>query len=137
MNELKNRTKDMYLPVGVCFLGIFFLILAAIFFSLARFVNLLGYYIFSMIPLGFGIAAILCWKNQWIVMLDDDVFIYSTMFGRKKRYYFSEILYLKQHGDSQTLVLQNGKVHVEGCAILSEQFSNAVNPRIQNILGQF
>lgn len=132
-DELKNRTKDMYLPVWLCLLSISWLIFAGIFFSVAKFGNNPGFYILSIISLGIFIAAILCWKNQWVVMLDDDVFIYSTMFGRKKRYYFSEIQDLKQHDDSQTLVLQNGKVHIERCAILSEQFINAINSRLQDI----
>lgn len=60
-------------------------------------------------------------------MENDNTFIYSTMFGKEIRCYFSEIVELKKNPDSLTLVLSNGKVHIENCAILSERFMEKID----------
>ena len=69
-----------------------------------------------------GIAAILCWKNQWVEMLSDEEFIYSNMFGKQTTYRVSQIRDIRRGADSMTLILENGKVHIENCAVLSERF---------------
>ncbi len=81
----------------------------------------------AMIMLG-GVFLILSWKNQYIVMIDQNTFRYSTIFGRKKEYRFEDICGLKQNMDSWTLLLDgpngSGRVHIESCARFSPQFSD-------------
>lgn len=77
-----------------------------------------------------GSRGILCYKNQWVEMIDDNEFIYSTMFGNETKYYFSDIESLKQNADSMTLHLKNGKIHIESCAVISERFANAINSKL-------
>ena len=73
-----------------------------------------------------GISAVLCWKNQWIQMLDTDSFVYSTMFGNETQYDFTQVWEFRIYGDSTTLILETGKVHIEKCAILSKRFKEAI-----------
>ena len=60
-------------------------------------------------------------------MTDNYEFVYSTMFGRQYQFCFSEIIDLKQGNDSMTLLLENGKVHIESCALVSERFADRIN----------
>lgn len=115
------RKKDMYLPIWLLALGIVFITGGVICLCLA----------FSSAPLSWigappcfalGLAAILCWKNQWVEMISDEEFIYSNMFGRRTVYRVSQIRDIRRGADSMTLILENGKVHIENCAILSPRF---------------
>ena len=122
------KKKDLYLPVWVCALGIILIIGALVFlyFSIKYYYLLIG----TIICLGVGIAAILCWKNQWVEVIDDHSFIYSTMFGKQIKYHTSQIVELKENPDSMTLILNNGKVHIESCAIISERFIEMITKRL-------
>lgn len=124
--------KDMYLPDKIRDLGVAFLAGAGacVIWSLVS-----SYYVLvlAVTCLGFGIAAFLCWKNQWAEMVSDEEFVYSTMFGRKTKYRFSDIVGLVEHKDSMTLYLKNGKVHMESCAVISERFANAINEVLQQL----
>lgn len=51
----------------------------------------------------------------------------------KKKHQFLEIRELKQNSDSLTLVLENGKVHIESCAIMSKRFVNAVDSILEKM----
>lgn len=127
-----QRNKDMYLPFWVCILGFVFFIGACVYLVLTfstSVYNLIGFVI--CLPLGVG--AILCWKNQGIKVIDDNNFIYTTMFGRENHYCFSEIRVLKKNSDSFTLVLDNGKVHIESCAIMSERLINSVDSVLERL----
>lgn len=115
------RKKDMYLPIWVLALGILFITGGVICLCRA----------FSGAPLSWlgvppcfclGFAAILCWKNQWVEMISDEEFVYSNMFGRQTAYRVSQIWDIRRGADSMTLILENGKVHIENCAVLSERF---------------
>lgn len=122
------REKDMYLPKWICLLGVFFLAAAAgcLMYGLLRGMTVLlvaG----AVLCAGLGIAAVLCWRNQWVMMIDDHTFVYSTMFGRKTEFRFSDIQRLRQNSDSFTLFLRDGKVHIESCAVISDRFVEAVN----------
>jgi len=123
---MSHKDKDMYLPVWLCGLGIGFLIATVVLIVFAWLATIYCL-IAAIVCLGFGVSAILCWKNQWSMMVDNHTFIYSTMFGRKIQYHFSEIRDLKEHSDSATLILENGKVHIERCAIMSDRFVDAIN----------
>lgn len=113
--------KDVCLPVAPLVLAIFLFACAARCIVGCIFVSLY-FLIPAVITLLVGLAAFLSWKNQWIVIENEDEFTYSTMFGRKHRYRFSDIQEIKQNADSKTLILENGKVHIEAMAIVSDQF---------------
>ncbi len=121
-----SNKKDMHLPVWVLLLGIVFLLGAAV---CAYYALTASVYAWLGVAacVGFGVAAVLCWANQWAVMVDDDSFVYSTMFGKKKQYRFSDIKDLKMNSDSYTLICEDGDIHIEHCAVMSDRFMNAVN----------
>lgn len=124
------RKKDMYLPNWVCGLGVLFLaggIVFAVLGAAGAGNSRIGFLVVAVICLGLGAAAILCWKNQGAEMLNDCEFVYSTMFGRKISYRFSDIRDIKQNSDSMTLLLKNGKVHIESCAVISDRFADRIN----------
>lgn len=126
----KMQKKDMYLPVWVCILGVVFLIagVVCIVLSIAK-----AWYnvIWALALLCIGAAAILCWRNQWAEMVNDQEFVYSTMFGRHSKHRFSEIRGIKQNSDSMTLLLENGKIHIESCAVISDRFANRINSMLE------
>ena len=96
---MSHKDKDMYLPVWLCGLGIGFLIATVVLIVFAWLAT-----IYCLI------AAIVC-----------------LGFGRKIQYHVSEIRDLIVHSDSATLILENGKVHIERCAIMSDRFVDAIN----------
>lgn len=118
--------KDVYLPGWVLGLGVFLLLAAAGCVILSFRVSLYAL-IGTVLCLGLGIAAILCWKNQWLEIVSDQEFIYSTMFGRQSRHSFLEIRDLKLNTDSMSLILEDQKVHVEACAVVSDRFGELIN----------
>ena len=125
------KEKDMYLPAWVCGLGIFMLAAAAA-LLVCTFAFSVYCVIGTVICLPVGIFVLLCWKNQWARMETSDIFTYSTMFGNQKQYRFSDIRELKQNSDSMTLILQNGKIHIESCVVLSDRFADAINHALGN-----
>ena len=121
----------MYLPLWVNILGIIVDAVGAV---------LLWYVLISrewmiLIAVAFcfalGIAAYLCWKNQRARILDDAHFEYTTFLGKSKVYAFSDIVALKPNADSMTLVLNNGKVHIESCVIISDRFLDKISAELQ------
>ncbi len=121
-----NKDKDMYLPMMVLRLAVFFAIVAItfLFLSIMRSIFcLIGFVAAAAI----AAVSFLCWRNQWVKVIDEESFEYSTMFGKKMTCRFDEIRELKKNSDSMTLVCGNGKIHIETCAILSDRFVKAVN----------
>lgn len=125
------KEKDMHLPVWVCGLGIIFLVAAVVCMAIIS-ISPLICITAAVICLCLGISAVLCWRNQWAEVIDDDEFIYSTMFGNKNKYRFSEITDIRQNSDSMTLFLGKNKIHIESCAIISDRFANLVNQALGN-----
>jgi len=123
------KEKDMHMPAWLCVLGCVLLAGALACLVLCFVVSVYTLIGFALC-LCLGVAAILCYKNQWVEMIDDNEFIYSTMFGNETKYYFSDIESLKQSADSMTLHLKNGKIHIESCAVISERFANAINSKL-------
>ena len=121
-----RNEKDVYLPGWVLGLGIFLLI-AAVGCAVLSFTVSLYLLIGVVICLGLGAAAIFCWKNQWIQVVSDREFIYSTMFGRQSRHSFSEIKDLKLNSDSISLILEDQKLHIESAAVVSDRFGEIIN----------
>lgn len=125
------KERDMYLPNWLLCFGLFCIAVSVVCLVLSFVIQvafLVGFVILATI----GIFAVVCHQNQWAAMTDEASFVYSTMFGNRKQYRFSEIRELRQHADSMTLVLENGKVHIESCAVLSERFAQAIDKALYN-----
>ena len=115
------KEKDLHLPIWVLILGIFLMAVGLVCLYFCPSDPAL-FLIAAAVCLILGIAAILCWKNQWVEMLSDEEFIYRNMFGKQTTYRVSQIRDIRRGADSMTLILENGKVHIENCAVLSERF---------------
>ena len=121
--------KDVYLPIAPLVLAIFLFACTAG-CIVGCFLVSCYFLIPAVITLAVGLAAFLSWRNQWIVIENNDEFTYSTMFGTKHRYKFSDIREIKQNTDSQTLILKNGKVHIETMAIVSDRFYEMISEHL-------
>ena len=117
---------DMFLPDFLKYFG-FFLDAASLIFLVVTFVTQIwGLIIGFLICGGLGIAAWLCWKNQTIRIIDNDKFEYTTFLGKTTVYRFSDIRALRTNHDSWTLILTNGKVHIESMVYMSEALYNKI-----------
>ena len=125
--ECKSTPRaDMFLPdflklaaILLCLLAVAFLVVA---FALQIWWAIAGFAIFG----GLGLAAWLCWKNQTIRIVGEDSFEYTTFLGKTTVYRFSDIKELRENADSWTLVLSNGKVHIEAMVCMSETLYNKI-----------
>lgn len=84
-------------------------------------------FVCAVVGLAFGIAALLCWKNQCIHVISDEQFTYTTMFGKTTTYSFSDIQGLRKNQDSMTLFVAGQKVHIESMAIISQRLADGIN----------
>jgi hypothetical protein len=130
-HECKTTSRaDMFLPDFLKYFG-FFLDVAAGALLVAMFITQIwGLIIGVLICGGLGIAAWLCWKNQTIRIVDDDTFEYTTFLGKTTVYHFSDIKELRANSDSLTLILANGKVHIESMVCMSEALYNKIEAAI-------
>lgn len=78
-----------------------------------------------------GIGAFMCWNNQKIFMITDELFCYRTFLGNDHEYRFSQIRKAVQNSDSITLVMENGKVHIESSAILSDRLADRIDRELE------
>ncbi len=122
---------DMFLPNLLKYFG-FFLDIVAVGFLIVTFITQIwGLVIITLISGGFGVAAWLCWKNQTVKIIDDDHFEYSTFLGKKTVYRFSDIKEIRANQDSLTLILTNGKVHIESIVCMSATLYNKIEESLQ------
>lgn len=70
----------------------------------------------------FGAAAMLCQLDQKVVSAGEGVYVYSNMFGKKKRFNISDFVSMKRNSDSLTLKFKNGKMHIDNLAVISDGF---------------
>ena len=85
----------------------------------------------AVLGLVFGLAAVLCWRNQTIHVLSEEQFTYTTMFGNTETYSFSDIQGLRKNQDSMTLLVAGKKVHIESMAVLSDRLVASINRELQ------
>ena len=78
-----------------------------------------------------GIVAFMCWNNQKIFMITDEIFCYRTFLGNDHEYRFSQIRKAIQNSDSITLVMETGKVHIESSAILSQRLVERIDRELE------
>lgn len=74
----------------------------------------------------FGAAAMLCQLDQKVVPAGEGIYIYSTMFGKKKRFNISDFVSMKRNSDSLTLKFKNGKMHIDNLAVISDGFKKSL-----------
>lgn len=74
----------------------------------------------------FGAAAMLCQLDQKVVSAGEGIYVYSTMFGKKKRFNISDFLSMKRNSDSLTLKFKNGKMHIDNLAVISDDFKKSL-----------
>lgn len=122
---------DMFLPAWLFGMSLLLLafggILMAVFIATQPSVFL---FIAAAALLLLGVAAMMCWKNQTIRMLDDDRFEYSTFLGKKIIYRYSDIKELKKNTDSMTLLVADGTVHIESVAVITDRLAKRVNQEL-------
>lgn len=87
---------------------------------------------FGALLMLFGLAALLCWKNQTIVMPDEEHFVYTTMFASKHEYRFADIAGITGDRDRTLLMKDGGKVFMEGSAEITSRLANAINAALQS-----
>lgn len=126
---------DMYLPVWILSMGIMLSVAGITIGVIAFVLSSVKAAAVGVVLLLIGIAALLCWKNQSIVMLDDDSFEYRTMFGRKKVYNFSDLERIRKNNDSMTMFIGGGKVHIESSAILTKRLIDRINRQLEMMYG--
>ncbi|MBE6649222.1 MAG: hypothetical protein E7614_06865 [Ruminococcaceae bacterium] len=126
-NECNTPPRaDMFLPDFLKHFG-FFLVFLAVIFLVATFITQIWGLIIGVLICGMlGITAWLCWKNQTIKIIDEDQFEYTTFLGKTTLYRFSDIRDLRANKDSLTLILTNGKVHIESMVCMSETLYNKI-----------
>lgn len=118
---------DMFLPDWLLIFGMI-LLLVGLVASIAA-ITILHIII---LPIGIGIMivgilAVLCWRNQTIRIISSTQFEYKTFMGRKIRYRFDEIRGIRENNDSMTLFVGNGKVHMESCAIFTQELADFID----------
>ncbi len=124
---------DMYMPVWLLAFSLLLLV-AGVALSIYAIVSLFfGVVLAAVFCLLFGAAAFLCWKNQTIRMLSDDVFVYTTFLGNEKTYRFSQIKGLKRNNDSMTLFVGDGKVHIESSACITSRLAARINRQLEEL----
>ena len=133
----RQHRADMYLPLWLLIFSISLNLgaLASALYAIATAQWFI--FIITAIAAGFGIAAFLCWKNQKIILLDNSRFEYTTFLGKTTVYYFSQIRELKRNSDSFTLLVGDGKVHIESCAIISDELLQKIDEALsKNIFSE-
>ena len=123
----EQKKADMYLPVKLLAMS---LVMAVLGLALAVFAVLNLHFwagLGALACIGLGIAAFVCWKNQKIFIVSEEVFIYRTFLGKDHEYRFSQIQRAVQNTDSITLILDTGKVHIESMAILSDRLIQRID----------
>lgn len=68
--------------------------------------------------------------------MSDEEFEYSTFWGTKTVYRFSDIKLVNMNNGSMTVFVRNGKVYIESMAILSERLVACINRQLENPYGK-
>ena len=132
IDEEANKA-DMHLPTWIAGFGLA-LILGG-FICIAAFIasKQIGLLAIAVILWGISPFALLCYKNQRIYVISDEEFEYSTFTGKMTIYRFDDIKALRANNDSMTLFVGEGKVHIEGSAILSQRLMDLINAQLAKI----
>ncbi len=124
---------DMFLPIWLLGFAIIMIVVGIAVGIYAAVELLIGATVGAVVCLGLGIMALLCWKNQSIVVLSDERFEYTTFLGNKKEYRFQDITDLRLNNDSMTLFVGNEKIHIESCASLTDELVELINAQLEKL----
>ena len=136
MTDHGNEPRaDMYLPERLLAMAMVFLaggialgIYCIISFSVWAIVG-------AVAAVGFGVAMLLCWRNQSIHMISQEQFTYTTMFGKTYTYSFSDIQGLRRNADSMTMFVADKKVHIESMAVVTDRLAERINRELKRLYG--
>ena len=113
---------DAYMPSWVLFLSLIYLV-TGLFLILVLDFSIMPPVIFAMaaflVLVGSGIF--LCWKNQKIQILSDDLFEYSSFFGKKTVFRFDQISRIKIKTNCIILFVGTKKLYLDAMAIVSKR----------------
>lgn len=132
-NNGDEPRADMYLPERLLAMSVIFLgigVALAVYFAVF---HVIWAIVAAIAALAFGVAALLCWRNQTIRVISDKEFAYTTMFGKTYTYSFSDIQGLRKNRDSMTLFVAGKKVHIESMAILTERLVDNINSALKKL----
>lgn len=75
---------------------------------------------------------LLCWKNESVRMLSEDEFEFTSILGKKRRYFFSDITGLRRYEGSYayTLLLGRHKLHIKRHFRLTRRFVERINQQL-------
>ena len=132
VNNGDEPRADMFLPDRLLAMSVI-LVVGGLVSLILAITSSLTWLIGVIICFAFGIAALLCWKNQSIHIISDEQFTYTTMFGKVRTYSFSDIQGLRRNQDSLTLFVANEKVHIESMAILSERLVERIDNALEKV----
>lgn len=118
---------DMYLPERLLAMALVMLAGGTVCTVIAVLGHATWAIVGAVVGIVFGIAALLCWKNQTIHVISETQFTYTTMFGNTRTYSFAEIQGLRRNQDSYTLLVAGEKLHIESMAVLSDRLVNRIN----------
>ena len=128
VNHSDDRPRaDMYLPERLLAMGLVFLAIGIVLGVSLLWTVVWWKVVAAAVCVGMGVMALMCWRNQKIVVISSSQFEYTTMFGQTRTYRFSDITGLRRNQDSMTLFVGNEKVHIESMAVLSERLVNGIN----------
>lgn len=124
---------DMCLPVKILAMSIMLMVFGIGLGILAAIKLSLSAAIAAVICLPFGVISFLCWRNQTIHIISDELFVYRTFLGNERVYRFDQINGFVLHHDSGTLYVRNEKVHMERCAHLTKRLSAKINQELKRV----
>ena len=123
----EQKKADMYLPAKLLAMCLVMTVLGLGLMVFAVLNAHLWAGVGALACLAMGVAAFMCWKNQKIFVVSDEIFRYRTFLGKEYEYRFSQIQRAVQNQDSITLILDTGKVHIESMAILSDRLIERID----------
>lgn len=124
---------DMCLPVKVLAMSLMLMVFGVGLGIFAIVKLYLAAGIAAVIFLPFGIISFLCWRNQTIHIISEDLFVYRTFLGNERLYRFDQINGFVRHHDSGTLYVKNEKVHMERSAHLTKRLSAKINTELRRV----
>ena len=126
---------DMFLPADIYIVGWLLVSFGAIFGCVMAVQNAeIGFKVFALACSVFillsGVFFLLLWRNQTILMLSEDEFVYKTALGKKTVYRFEDIYGLEKSMASLVLRVGGDKINIETFSILSNRLANRITAQL-------
>jgi len=122
----------IYLPKILFFLGLIFYLVSC-YLSVHGLLNSDWMMFLCSIPVTLiGVAAFMCQLNQRVTMISKSKFMNRTFLGNEKEYKFSDFEDIRFNTDSMTIIMKNGKIHVESIAVKKVAFFDQLEAQRQD-----